>query len=182
MNPETAVIRSPLDEEALGALARRLGSAVLAHARATGLVIVLTGPLGAGKTTFVRSLAKGLELPPAERVVSPTFTVVREHPIPSWGPEGCLRHIDAYRLADADELFALGFDEMWGGACVTCVEWGERVVSALPEDRIMLEITPEAPQELPERGGIPRAPRRIVISASGPVSRTVVATALAERA
>jgi tRNA threonylcarbamoyladenosine biosynthesis protein TsaE len=104
-----------------------------------GLLIALRGPLGAGKTVFVQGLARGLGVPPTAEVVSPTFTVARDYPA-AGDPPLVLEHLDAYRLGSADDLEAVGFQEMVGEGRVTCVEWADRVEAALPEDRIDLEI------------------------------------------
>lgn len=102
------------DEQALAALARRIAAAL-----PTGALLLLTGPLGAGKTTFVKhlALALGSEAP----VTSPTYALVHEYPT----PQGTLVHVDAYRLPDAAALVALGLDELRERARLTVVEWGE---------------------------------------------------------
>jgi tRNA threonylcarbamoyladenosine biosynthesis protein TsaE len=76
------------------ALAERLGRLL-----APGDVLALLGPLGAGKTTFIQGLARGLEVPPDRNVASPTFALVNEHPdrVP-------LVHADLYRIENAGEL------------------------------------------------------------------------------
>lgn len=102
-------------------LARR----VAANAPA-GAVLVLTGPLGAGKTTFTQALARALGSTAA--VTSPTYTLVHEYPT----PDGPLVHIDAYRLQDAD-LAALGFDDYVDRARLVVVEWGAPLLEQLPE-------------------------------------------------
>lgn len=89
-----------------------------------GELLALDGPLGAGKTQFVQGLARGLGVPPDCPVVSPTFVLVREY-------AGRLRlyHLDAYRLRDADELEALGWQEMRDErGAVVVIEWADRVV------------------------------------------------------
>lgn len=106
-------ISNSVDEtEILGAnLAQRLPG---------GTVIAFTGDLGAGKTAFVRGLAKGLGID--ARVTSPTFTIVNEYD----GGVRPLFHFDLYRLNDADELFDIGWEDylVRGGICA--VEWSER--------------------------------------------------------
>ena len=85
-----------------------------------GDVVALYGDLGAGKTAFVRGMARGLKSP--NRVTSPTFTIVNEYE-----GEIPLFHFDMYRLGGADELFGIGWDDYLarGGICV--VEWSENV-------------------------------------------------------
>ena len=123
----------------------------LAGLLAPGDVVVLTGPLGAGKTRLVQGIAAGLDVP--GRVTSPTFVLVRRHAgrLP-------LVHVDAYRLDDAADLVALD-DDVLADDVVTCIEWGGNVAAALPADRIDVELTVDG-----EDGD---APRRIAIVLHG---------------
>jgi tRNA threonylcarbamoyladenosine biosynthesis protein TsaE len=111
------------------ALARRLG-----HALAIGDVIALSGPLGAGKTTFVQGLAEGMGVPADRHVASPTFALVNEHPgrIP-------LVHVDFYRIKDPAELPELGIEEAYDQAA-TAIEWAERFPDWLPADVLSVSI------------------------------------------
>ena len=92
-----------------------------------GEVLSLEGPLGAGKTTFVKGLAEGLGCC-ADEVSSPSFTLVHEY------PNGRLSfvHLDLYRLDDPQELAALGFDDLLTGQTVAAIEWGDKFPEALP--------------------------------------------------
>ncbi len=119
---------------------------------APGDVVVLTGPLGAGKTRFVQGLAAGLDVP--GRVTSPTFVLVRRHAgrLP-------LVHVDAYRLDDAADLVTLD-DDVLADDVVTCVEWGGNVAEALPEDRLDVTIAVD--------GDVGDSPRRITLTGAGP--------------
>lgn len=132
--------------------------AMLADLLAPGDVVVLTGPLGAGKTRFVQGIAAGLGV--GGRVTSPTFVLVRRHEarIP-------LVHVDAYRLGDAGDLVTLD-DDVLDAAVVTCVEWGGVVRDALPADRLECDVQVE--------GDDADAPRSISITPTGPgwVART----------
>ena len=85
-----------------------------------GTIIAFTGDLGAGKTAFVRGLAKGLGV--RDRVTSPTFTIVNEYE----GEKGSLFHFDLYRLQDADELFDIGWEDYLCRHGICAVEWSER--------------------------------------------------------
>ena len=121
------------DTEALGeALAAGLGP---------GDLVVLSGPLGAGKTVLVRGLARGLGV--AGAVTSPTFVIAREHrPLPG-GAGVPLVHVDAYRLglaADvAAELDDLDLDTDLGRAVVV-VEWGEGVAERLSARHLLVRL------------------------------------------
>jgi len=117
----------------LQAIAERLGRALQA-----GDVIALIGPLGAGKTTFVQGLARGLEVPPDRHVASPTFALVNEHPgrVP-------LVHADLYRVSDARELEELGLTDAYDRATVA-IEWLDRFPDVAPEERLEIEIAIES--------------------------------------
>ncbi|MFK5952197.1 MAG: tRNA (adenosine(37)-N6)-threonylcarbamoyltransferase complex ATPase subunit type 1 TsaE [Desulfobacterium sp.] len=84
------------------------------------MVIALHGDLGAGKTTFVQGLARGLGVPETYYVTSPTYTLINEYP-----GRIHLYHMDLYRLGDIDELEYLGFDEILSSQGVMVVEWPE---------------------------------------------------------
>lgn len=101
-----------------------------------GEFIALSGPLGAGKTQFVKGLAAGLGVPEDEPVVSPTFVLVREYA----GEALTLFHIDAYRLSSAEELLALGLEEMRSPDSVVAVEWADRTPDAIPPDACRIEL------------------------------------------
>lgn len=98
-----------------------------------GTVVAMYGDLGAGKTAFVRGMARGLGV--TERVVSPTFTIVNEYP-----GERELFHFDMYRLGGADELFDIGWEDylVRGGVCA--VEWSENVPEAFDGSEIRVSI------------------------------------------
>ncbi len=85
-----------------------------------GVVIALTGELGAGKTTFVKGLAKGLGVPDTLYVTSPTYTIMNEYP-----GRIDLCHMDLYRLGTSDELDYIGFYEMITPDRVVVIEWPE---------------------------------------------------------
>jgi len=128
------------DEGATEALGERIGRAVPG-----GTVIAFRGPLGAGKTTMAKGLARGLGI--EENVTSPTFTIVSEY-------EGRLRlhHVDAYRLSGPEDFEAIGGEELLadtGGVCL--VEWSERIEASLPKESAVVELLP-----LPEGGRLAR--------------------------
>jgi tRNA threonylcarbamoyladenosine biosynthesis protein TsaE len=112
---------------------RTLGQRIAALLRA-GDLVVLTGPLGAGKTTLVQGIGQGLDV--RGPVTSPTFVIARVHPALGGGPG--LVHVDAYRLGSVAEVDDLDLDASLDD-CVTVVEWGEGLVEELSADR--LEVT-----------------------------------------
>ena len=100
-----------------------------------GSVVALIGPLGAGKTTLTKAIAKGLGV--TETLTSPTFTIVQEYEsgrIP-------LYHFDVYRVSDEEELFEMGFEEYIhkGGVCL--IEWADLIEDMLPPDTITLKLS-----------------------------------------
>ena len=113
------------ETEALGArLAEKLPG---------GSVVAMYGDLGAGKTAFVRGLARGMGL--SCRVSSPTFTIVNEYL-----GERELIHFDMYRIGGADELFDIGWEDYLGRGAVCAVEWSENVEDAFFGDEIVVRI------------------------------------------
>lgn len=124
------VIEVP-DRDAMHALGRRIASFLRA-----GDLVVLTGPLGAGKTTLTQGLAAGLDVRGA--VTSPTFVIARVHRSRGDGP--ALVHADAYRLGSGLELDDLDLDASVEES-VTVVEWGDGLAELLADDRLVVEIT-----------------------------------------
>nr|WP_263323810.1 tRNA (adenosine(37)-N6)-threonylcarbamoyltransferase complex ATPase subunit type 1 TsaE [Neobacillus sp. Marseille-Q6967] len=106
-------------------------AARLAERLMPGDIIALEGDLGAGKTTFTKGLAKGLEI--RKTVNSPTFTIIKEYKgrLP-------LYHMDVYRVADS--LEDLGFDEYFEGDGVTVVEWAHLIEDQLPAELLTIYL------------------------------------------
>ncbi len=117
-------ITSPAETVALGEkIAKKLNS---------GVFIALTGDLGAGKTVFVKGLAKGLNV--KERVVSPTYTIMCQY----FGDK-MLCHFDLYRITE-DDCYNMGFDDFFFDEnVISAVEWSERL-SDLPKNIIQVDI------------------------------------------
>jgi len=117
--------------EATHSLGERLASVLRA-----GDLLILTGGLGAGKTTFTQGLGSGMSV--RGDITSPTFVIARVHPSLVGGP--ALVHVDAYRLGGAAELDDLDLDTSLDEA-VTVVEWGEGLAEGLAEDRLEVSLT-----------------------------------------
>ncbi len=100
---------------------------------ADGTVVAMYGDLGAGKTAFVRGMARGMGI--TERVSSPTFTIVNEYL-----GDRTLIHFDMYRLGSSDELFDIGWEDYLARGAVCAVEWSENVEDAFYGDEIRLTI------------------------------------------
>ena len=98
-----------------------------------GTVVAMYGELGAGKTAFVRGMARGMGLDC--RVNSPTFTIVNEY----LGARTLL-HFDMYRLGSADELWDIGWDDYLERGAVCAVEWSENVAGAFTGDELTVRI------------------------------------------
>lgn len=115
------------DTEHLGKL---LGSLA-----APGDVICLDGDLGAGKTTLSQAIARGLGVPDTCYVTSPSFAILHEY-----GGRLPMYHMDFYRLQDAGEVEDLGFDEYFYLTGLTVIEWSNRAIELLPDERINVVI------------------------------------------
>ena len=137
-----APIRSGLCEggrwRATGAAATLALAEAVGRAARPGLILGLTGPLGAGKTTFVQGLACGLDVPADVPVTSPTFALVHRYV-----GRFTLVHVDAYRLAGPADLPAVDADDWLAGGGVVAVEWADRIAVALPEHTVWCELTHE---------------------------------------
>lgn len=114
--------------------------AELAEVLRAGDLLVLTGELGAGKTTFTQGLGEGLGV--REGIISPTFVLVRIHPNLPDGPNPGgpdLVHVDAYRLGSASEIDDIDLENTMDSS-VTVVEWGRDRVEHLSESRLEVEL------------------------------------------
>jgi tRNA threonylcarbamoyladenosine biosynthesis protein TsaE len=129
-----------------------------------GDLMVLTGDLGAGKTTLTQGLGAALQV--RGRVCSPTFVISRIHPSECGGPS--LVHADTYRMADAAEVADLDLDESMADS-ITVVEWGAGLVEALSTDRLELMLTrrDDRPADA-DPDDESAAVREVTISAVGP--------------
>lgn len=150
--------------EQMRALGRRLAFVLRA-----GDLVILTGPLGAGKTTLTQGIGEGLEV--RGPITSPTFVIARVHPSlagagfpPAGQPRPALVHADAYRLGNALELDDLDLDADTATS-VTVVEWGEGLAEDLATDRLQITITPAAGDGNNAEGG--DAPRAVRVTGIG---------------
>lgn len=149
----TAVFQAP-DAEAMRGLGRSIAGQL-----APGDLLVLTGSLGAGKTTFTQGLGAGLGVRGA--VTSPTFVIARVHPSEIGGPP--LVHVDAYRIGGVAELDDLDLDTSLDQA-VTVVEWGEGLAEGLADSRLEVRIVRS--EEAGEDDELD--PRRVELTPVGP--------------
>lgn len=127
-SPSAPVQREVESAEAMVELGRLLGMRLRA-----GDVVLLSGDLGAGKTTLMRGLGEGLGV--RGPVTSPTFVIARRHPSQVGGPD--LIHADAYRLGSSGEFEDLDLDD---DTAVVCVEWGRGRAEGLGDRRLEIEI------------------------------------------
>lgn len=99
------------------------------------MVLTLNGELGTGKTTLTKAIAWSMGV--TDHVVSPTFTIVLEYE----GKRFPLYHFDAYRIAEEEEMYFIGFEEYLtkGGICI--IEWAQLICGLLPEERLNVEIS-----------------------------------------
>ena len=113
---------------------RRFGKA-LGESCIPGDLICLDGDLGSGKTTLTQFIAAGLEVPGDEYVTSPSFNIFHQYQgrIP-------LYHMDFYRLNSSDDVLEMGLDEYFYTSGVTVIEWSEKALDILPENRVVINI------------------------------------------
>lgn len=149
--PPTQLVRLLPNKQATTRLAADLAPLLTA-----GDLLLLDGPLGAGKTFFARALARCLGLDDDARVTSPTFTLVHEYET-----EPKLVHADLYRLSDDDRsVFELGLLPQRDDGALLVVEWGLPFERLLGGDALVLELA--------------REPRKATISATGPRARQLL--------
>jgi tRNA threonylcarbamoyladenosine biosynthesis protein TsaE len=98
-------------------------------------VVLLTGNLGAGKTTLTKGIVKGLGAAEPEEVSSPTFTLIHEY-----GDPVRVYHIDLYRLDEERQLATLGLDEIFDREAVVLVEWADKFPRWMPPEHIAIHI------------------------------------------
>jgi tRNA threonylcarbamoyladenosine biosynthesis protein TsaE len=115
-------------------------------------VALLIGNLGAGKTTLAKGIVSGLGVAAPDDVSSPTFALIHEYGGGEYG-KGRVYHVDLYRLEKPEEAATLGLEEIFERDAVVLIEWGERFLSLMPEERFEIRLT-----------ALEGGPRRIEIS------------------
>lgn len=110
-------------EEETVAAGERLGRRIL-RAYPGGVVVLLIGPLGAGKTVMARGIARALGV--TDPVISPTYTIISEYPMPG----GSVHHVDLYRIEGSEQIENLGLEDIMRGGGVVLIEWGEKLENA----------------------------------------------------
>ncbi len=133
MSASFKTILTTASARATHALGVRLGKLL-----APGDVVALVGDLGAGKTQLVRGASAGAGVRP-EDVSSPSFAIVA-----TYAGRLPVHHADLYRIGDEDELYGTGFGDLVGGEGALLVEWADRIPSALPDERLTIQLTHDA--------------------------------------
>lgn len=146
------VCKSAMDTEAAGE--------ELATTLEPGDIVLLSGQLGAGKTTFVKGVARGLGV--AERVTSPTFTMVRPHKCHNDQGISTLLHADVYRVENLAEVLDLALGELVEESAVALVEWGELASSIFGTEvlTIQFQVDPDEGRRLSVGGDLAQDRRR----------------------
>jgi tRNA threonylcarbamoyladenosine biosynthesis protein TsaE len=127
MNRQHIISTSATDTFEFG---KKLGSLLQ-----SGDLVALIGNLGTGKTVCIQGIAVGLGVHDRNVVTSPTYTLIHEYQgrVPVY-------HFDVYRLAKADDLYELGYEEYFYGNGVTVIEWADRIPSFLPDEYLALQL------------------------------------------
>jgi len=112
---------------------------ILSSPGSKSVVITLNGYLGGGKTTFLQGFAKGLGI--KEKILSPTFVILKRFKLPKNKNYYNFYHIDCYRVQGPKEMLLLGFKEILKDSKnIICIEWAERIKNILPKEAITLQF------------------------------------------
>lgn len=168
--PRTVVVETA-DADATRALGARLAALLRA-----GDLVMLSGALGAGKTTLAQGIGSAMQV--RGRVSSPTFIIARVHPALGEGPD--LVHVDAYRLTSLEEVDALDLDTSLARS-VTLVEWGEDKVEALSANRLEVRVARPHGALADGEGAEPLGSTTVSLEDVDDSRRTVTVTAVGPR-
>lgn len=111
---------------------------------APGDVICLSGELGAGKTTFARGIGQGWQS--TSRLTSPTYTLIHNHQRTI--DHQILYHVDGYRLENPNDIYSVGLDDVFDDDGAVLIEWPERLLPLLPDDRLWIRLEPATEQRI----------------------------------
>ena len=144
------------DEAACAADATRLAQALVAQPAPHDAFVALDGPLGAGKTTFVRHLLRALGV--AGRVKSPTYGVMEPHVGGAPAPGLAIAHFDFYRFDDPREWLDAGFRDVFAAPGLKLAEWPDKAAAVLPAADLRLHLEPTAgdSRQVRAEAGTPR--------------------------
>jgi tRNA threonylcarbamoyl adenosine modification protein YjeE len=146
MEEKTFITRSARETEDLGSK--------LSHNFKSGDIVILTGPLGAGKTTFVQGVGKALNV--KSRIISPTFVLVRKHKVRIKNQESRIKnlyHIDLYRLEDSEDIKNLGLEDIFEDQHgIFLIEWGEKHENLKASRQIDFQILEKDSRKITVRG------------------------------
>lgn len=113
-----------------------------------GAVVLLVGPLGAGKTVIAKGVARGLGV--RDLIISPTYTIISEYRTPA----GALHHVDLYRIEGKEQLENLGLEDILRGGGVVLVEWGEKIEAGKDSIRVTITLSSDGGRDIVmEEGG-----------------------------
>ena len=129
--------------------------------------IALSGPLGAGKTKWIRYLCEELGVPP-DSVTSPTYVLLQRYR----SARAIIYHLDYYRLRTVEQVWDLGIDELQEEPVLILVEWAEKFPETLPPDHLCLHFL----QHSENYGQDSRSLRKVRITSAGPIAKSILAS------
>ncbi len=113
---------------------QQAGELLAKEIKKTPLVVALEGDLGAGKTTFIQGMARGMGI--KEQITSPTFVIMKRYGL----SDGFFYHLDCYRLNSSKDVLDLGFKEIIRPGNIIVIEWAEKIKDILPENTLWLKF------------------------------------------
>jgi tRNA threonylcarbamoyladenosine biosynthesis protein TsaE len=136
--PQRLHTTSPEETIALG---ERIGERLSASSP-EGAVLLLVGPLGAGKTVLAKGIARGLGI--TEHIISPTYTIVAEYAT----GKRLLHHVDLYRIEGREQLENLGLEDIMRGTGIVLVEWGEKLAPDVDAARVSITLAGDGGRDI----------------------------------